>query len=78
VHIHGLLLPIAGLKEATNEPMQASTSGGADFRMEALTNFVVGEREGSCLLGSDKPSTYSLKQTRLNRFHLLLLHRGKQ
>src|SRR5205807_1485526 len=78
VHIHGLLLPILGLKEATNEPMQTSTPRGADFRIEAFTNFVVGEREGSCLLGSDEPSTYSLKQTRLNRFHLLLLHRGKQ
>src|SRR6266571_1537055 len=78
VHIHGLLLPILGLKEATNQPVQASTPRGADLRIEALTNFVVGKREGSCLLGSDEPSTYSLKQTRLNCFHLLLLHRGKQ
>src|SRR6266702_1607195 len=78
VHIHGLLLPIAGLKEATNEPMQASTPRGANFRIEALTNFVVSEREGPCLIGSDEPGTYTLKQTRLNRFHLLLLRRGKQ
>src|SRR5947208_2576574 len=61
VHIHGLLLPIVGLKESTNEPMQASTPRGADFRVEALTNFVVVEREGCCLLGSDEPSMYSLK-----------------
>jgi hypothetical protein len=56
-----LLLPIASLKEATNEPMQASTPRGADFRVEALTNFVMVEREGSCLIGSDEPGTYSLK-----------------
>lgn len=31
VHIHGLLLPIAGLKEATNKPMQPPTSRGTDF-----------------------------------------------
>src|SRR5258708_35502206 len=78
VNLHALRLPIVSLKEATNEPMEASTPRGADFRIEALTKFVVGEREGSCLLGSDEPSTYRLKQTRLNRFHLLLLHRGKQ
>src|SRR6266487_720252 len=78
VHIHGLLLPILGLKEATNEPMQASTPRGADFRVEALTNFVMGEREGSRLLGSNEPRLCSLKQARLNSFHLLLLHRGKQ
>src|SRR6266567_5624768 len=74
VHIHGLLLPIVGLKKATNEPMQASTPRGADFRVEALTNFVMVEHEGSWLLGSNEASMYSLKQARLNSFHLLLLH----
>jgi hypothetical protein len=71
-------LAIAGLKEVTNEPMQASTPRGADFRVEALTNFVMVEREGSCLIGSDEPSLCSLKQTCLNGFYLLFLHCGKQ
>src|SRR5581483_11475089 len=70
VHMHGLLLPIASLKEATYKPVQASTPGGADFCIEALTNFVMGKCEGSCLLGSDKPSAYRLKQACLNHFHL--------
>src|SRR5438034_153519 len=68
VHIHGLLLPILGLKKATNELMQTSTSSGTNFSVEALTNFVMVEPEGSYLLGSDEPSTYSLEQTLFNRF----------
>src|SRR6266852_3812570 len=78
MHIHGLPLSILSFKEATNETMQASTPRGADLRIEALTNFVVGERVGFCLIGPDEPGAYCLKQIRLDHFHRLLLHRGKQ
>src|SRR5881275_2713469 len=58
----GLLLPIARFQELPDDPMQASTPGGADFGIQALTDFVVVEEEASCLLGPYEPSTHRLEK----------------
>src|SRR6266699_5473037 len=75
---HGLLLVIAGLQELPNTPMQASTPGGADFGIEALTDFIVTEEEASGLLGPHEPSALRRKETLLHRFELLPFHPGEQ
>src|SRR2546426_297004 len=70
---HGLLGLISSLKDVTNEPMKASTTRGADFSVQALTNFVVAEREASRPIGSDEMCMCSLNEILFNHFYLLLL-----